>query len=144
MWRRTVLAALGLAAVGPVVAPGRASARGLDALRWRKRVVLVFAPPDDPRVGDQRAVLARLGIAGDDRDLLLVAVQGDRVVPSEEGAEALRRRYGVQAREFLVLLIGKDGGVKLRTPRVLDAGLLARTVDAMPMRRSEMSGRRGR
>jgi hypothetical protein len=137
MRRRRVLAAVGLA-----VAPGAmARAQGVEALRWRKRVVLVFAPPGDPRVQGQREALARLGTKGDDRDLQLVSVEGGRVEPPLEDARALRRRYRVQRQAFVVVLIGKDGGVKLRQADVLSADQLARTVDAMPMRRSEMAAR---
>ena len=40
-----------------------------------------------------------------------------------------------------MLLIGKDGGVKLRSAHPIPPEALFQTVDAMPMRRSEVRGR---
>jgi hypothetical protein len=135
MQRRSVLA--GMAGV----ATGGAGVDGLATYRWRKRVVVVFAAPGDARLGEQRQVLAGLRAAEDSLDLVLVAVEGGAVTPAVGRAADLRRRFGVRGEEFTALLIGKDGGVKLRERRVLGADLLARTIDAMPMRQAEMRER---
>jgi hypothetical protein len=47
--------------------------------------------------------------------------------------------YGVERDEFVVILIGKDGGEKLRkTGEILPTDLLFATIDAMPMRQREI------
>ncbi len=42
--------------------------------------------------------------------------------------------------DFNVILIGLDGGVKLRSKKILTPEKLYAKIDAMPMRRSEMKG----
>lgn len=135
MRRRSVLAGVAgvaVAAAGP---------QGLASYRGRRRVVLVFASPSDPRLAEQRRALARLGAGGDERDVALVVVAGARVTPPVGRAVDLRRRFDAADTAFVALLIGKDGGVKLRRTGVLDAGLLVKTIDAMPMRRAEVRDR---
>jgi hypothetical protein len=136
MWR----ALAGLIAAGTLAGPaGAASPAGLEAYRWRSRLVVVFAPtPADARLAAQRAALATLAGSGDGRDLVLVEVVGQRASPPGVDASALRHRFHVAPGAFRALLIGKDGGVKLDGDAVLGAAKLAATIDAMPMRREEM------
>jgi hypothetical protein len=50
-----------------------------------------------------------------------------------------RQYYGVKPGEATILLIGKDGGVKLRREtEILGCRELFATIDVMPMRRREM------
>lgn len=44
---------------------------------------------------------------------------------------------------FTFILIGKDGGEKMRTDTVVSLAQLYKTIDAMPMRRSEMNKKKG-
>lgn len=129
---RTGLIGLGLA----MLAAGTGAAAGdpLDAYRWRSRVLVLSAPgPDDPRLAAQRAILAsgRPGIA--ERDLVVVEALGDG-----PEAAALRMRLGLPARSFRAVLVGKDGGAKLTSEAPIPSQDLFATIDAMPMRRSEM------
>jgi hypothetical protein len=138
MRRRDVLAVI--AALGA----GAASPGGLQAFVWRKRVVLVFGPHvDDPRVQRQRRALHALTRRNDDRDLQLVTVLGEAVAPPVASADALRREFKVEPGVFTALLLGKDGGVKLRSRDAISADRLVSTIDAMPMRRDEMARRPG-
>ena len=43
---------------------------------------------------------------------------------------------------FVFLLIGKDGGEKIRTDTLVSLAQLYKTIDAMPMRRTEMQNRK--
>jgi hypothetical protein len=54
--------------------------------------------------------------------------------PSGQGP--LRTSFGAEG--FEVLLIGKDGGVKLRQQEPVGTDVLFAVIDAMPMRRQEM------
>ena len=124
----------------PAVA--HAPAPSLAALRWRRRVMVIAAPSaDDPRLQAQRREFSALTAGSDDRDLRLVTLVGDRVEGASEAASALRRRFHLAADAFRVLLIGKDGGVKLSEGAVTPATRFAQTIDAMPMRRDEARGR---
>ncbi len=85
-----------------------------------------------------------------DRDLVTVTVA--EAAPAEGGfatahwvggsdAAAARRRFHVKAVEFAVVLVGKDGGEKLRTGKPFRFEKLRKTIDAMPMRQEEMKAK---
>ncbi len=104
----------------------------LDAYRWKKRPVLIFAPsPDDPAFVEQSALLHAAREELLERDVVVLI----DTAPHEDGA--LRRGLGVLG--FEVLLVGKDGGVKLRVQKPITAEELSAEIDAMPMRRREMT-----
>jgi len=52
-------------------------------------------------------------------------------------AQSLRERIGASPKEFLVVLIGKDGGIKARYPQAPALSEVFDLIDGMPMRRSE-------
>lgn len=72
-----------------------------------------------------------------DRDLQVEYLTG-------ETAEAARREYGVAAGGFEALLVGRDGGVKLRSSRPIVSSELFARIDEMPMRRRELREMRER
>ena len=83
------------------------------------RRLLVYAPtPSDPALIRQRHLIdaARAGMA--DRDLVPVEVIGKRP-------------------HFEVVLVGRDGGEKLRATAPLTPERLFETIDAMPLRLQE-------
>ncbi len=65
----------------------------------------------------------------------MVEVIGDRVHGAGDTAPSLRRKFRLPA-GFTAILIGKDGGEKLRRAKPFPTALLERTIDAMPMRRA--------
>lgn len=118
---------------------GSSHSATLAQLKDRRRVVVAFAAdPSDPRLAAQRQAMAPLLGGPDDRDLTLAVVAGERVEGLDERAGELRRRFGVGPAAFAVLLIGKDGTVAVRSARPIAAARLAATIDAMPMRQTEM------
>ncbi|WP_370313271.1 DUF4174 domain-containing protein [Sagittula sp.] len=103
----------------------------LEAYRWSVRPVLVFAPgSDDVKYTEQIALLraAEAGLA--ERDIVVLT----DTAPDEKG----RLRAALAVDGFEVLLVGKDGGVKLRQETPLSVDDLFATIDAMPMRQREM------
>jgi hypothetical protein len=105
-------------------------------MKWERRVLVVVAPTAaDPHLAEQRRILAAWRRESDARDLTIVEVVGDRVSGATDLASAVRRKYRLPA-AFTAILIGKDGGEKLRSPRPFPAAALAETIDAMPMRRA--------
>ena len=128
--------ALGLGLVA--LTAGAASAGPLDAYRDRARVLVLSAPDAaDAQLKAQRAALGpvRGGLA--ERDLVVL----DAIGPGAE-AHALRAALGLPAHDFRVVLVGKDGGAKLTAAAPIPPQTLFDTIDAMPMRRAEMRGRR--
>lgn len=116
----------------------------MTAYKWKNRPLVVFAPSEsDPGLTRQRGIVSALRPAFQDRAIVIVYVVGDRVsaemgrAPAVSAAD-LRARYGVERSAFRVLLVGKDGGVKLTSGSPMAAATLFSTIDAMPMRRNEM------
>lgn len=117
--------------------PDSAEQRDLDP-----RLIVVFAPSrSDPQLLRQQALLrqAQRGMA--ERDVHVVEVVGDTVAGAHDYAAALRQRYAVPRGRFGVVLVGRDGGVKLRSAEAIVPRRIERTIDAMPMRRREMAAR---
>ena len=115
-----------------------AAADPLASYRWRSRV-LVLAGPDagDPRVRAQREAVAAARDGFAERDLVLVEALGP-----DARAASLRRRLGLPEGAFRAVLVGKDGEAKITAAEPIPSARLFETVDAMPMRRDEMRGRR--
>ncbi len=115
--------------------------------QWNYRPLLVFAGGNDSAaLAEQRRAVAQSRAGFKERDIVVVWIVGDSTAaewgPAVQGTAAeLRRRYGVSAAGFRVVLVGKDGGVKLTSAAPLSAGRIFATVDAMPMRRDEMRRR---
>ena len=81
-----------------------------------------------------------------ERDIVVIFVIEDAV--STKGRPAgpvsavdLREVYGALPHEFRVVLVGKDGGVKLRQEEPISAADLFALIDSMPMRKQEMRQR---
>jgi len=105
-------------------------------MQWERRVLIVSAPQaQDPALAEQRGILARWKAEAAARDLTLIEIVGSSVSGVATDAKTLRRDYRLPP-FFTVLLIGKDGGVKLRSSTPIAAETLAWTIDAMPMRRA--------
>ena len=51
---------------------------------------------------------------------------------------SLRKRYNVNQGEFAVILVGKDGGIKLNRQNETRLEEIFDLIDAMPMRREEI------
>jgi hypothetical protein len=133
------------AAEVPVVVVEQTATIDLAAYQWENRLVLIFAPTSaDASLQAQLATFS--GRAGEvvDRDLILgyFPAAEDGSFGGEPTAvsagEALREELGIAPERFTVLLIGKDGGVKLRSATPLTADRIFGTIDSMPMRQQEM------
>lgn len=112
----------------------RAAGDPLAVYRGTHRVVVALAPsPADPALAEQRRMFDRLGAEGRARDLVLVVATDG----TPEGV-ALRRRFGGGG-GFRAVLVGKDGAEKLGSGVPLGRDTLFPLIDAMPMRREEMS-----
>jgi hypothetical protein len=138
--RRLLLLTIGVLA--PVAFPQAPTT--LAALRNDSRPLLIFAPrPDDPQLLMQLRDLKDEQHGLSERHVVVLAAPYNNPSPTEHSltstdAEAARRRFKIAPGDFTVLLIGKDGGEKLRTHKPISFEILRRTIDAMPMRQQEM------
>jgi len=105
----------------------------LSAARWKNRLLLwqsndaAFIARFTSEWKDQAAGCA-------ERDLRMIRIE----------TPALRKALGVNAGTNVVLLIGKDGGVKSRWSEAVSPQTVYSVIDAMPMRQREMRGQTAR
>jgi hypothetical protein len=119
-----------------LLAVALAASPAIAQMKWERRVLIVAAPSaDDALLSEQRRVLGNWKANGDARDLTIVEVVGDQVRGASDSAATIRRKYRLQA-TFTAILIGKDGGEKLRSAKPFPTAALEATIDAMPMRKA--------
>lgn len=123
----------------------------LAAYRWEHRLLVLHLPDTDAG----RKVLQAFRVSLDalmpeviDRDLLVVpvgelpnetGVLRPTVVLSEPDRAAVRRQLGLRDGTMQLVLIGKDGGIKLRQSQgEFDLERVFAVIDTMPMRRAEV------
>lgn len=118
-----------------------------EQYQWKNRLLLVFASDSsDALYKRQLRAWNGYGEGFEERDLLALHVfaSGKAAMKNQKTAEAetlvdgLYQRYGLRKGDFGIILIGKDGTVKLRLSTVLEASKLFSVIDAMPMRKREM------
>lgn len=138
-------------AAGTALGPARALAAELSDYLWQRRPLLVFAPTDnDPRLEETLSRIEATRCDFADRDMVLgrILTEGtstlDGHVVDANQAQRLMSQFGVGADSFSVVLIGKDGGEKLRVNDVPNLQTIYAVIDGMPMRAREMSAQPGR
>ncbi|MDJ0825525.1 MAG: DUF4174 domain-containing protein [Rhodobacter sp.] len=119
----------------PVLEPLIAAEVSLAEFQWIKRPVVVFADtPADPRFQEQMELLLERPAELLERDVVLIV--DTQPTPRSEIRTKLRPRG------FMLTIIGKDGGVKLRKPFPWDVREISRSIDKMPMRQQEIRDRK--
>lgn len=117
----------------------------LGKYRWKNRLVLIFAASRedsfyrkqiDEFEGEMDGLVDRDVIVMDLLDTGQTALGGP---PFTHGQQSLlRAEYEVPAGAFELVLIGKDGTVKLRSEGTVSAADLFALIDSMPMRKEEI------
>jgi len=119
-----------------ILAVALAASPTISQMKWERRVLVVSASTaEEPALAEQHRILAGWKTSAAARDLTVVEIVGDTVRGAGDSAAALRRKYHLPA-TFTAILIGKDGGEKLRSAKPLPAAALEATIDAMPMRKA--------
>ena len=138
-------------AAGAALVPAVAAAAELGDYLWQRRPLLLFAPTEsDPRLVEtvRRIEASRCDFADRDMVLGLIVTEGtstlDGQVVDTSQARRLLSEFGIGANSFSVVLIGKDGGEKLRVNEVPDLPTIYAVIDGMPMRSAEMGADPGR
>ena len=117
----------------------------MEQHRWKDRILLIFAKMESlPDYQQQLSLLNKHSTELADRDLLqyhLFPAKGkgpEKANLSAKRLEQIRQQYNPQGADFLFILIGKDGGIKLRSEKPVLPEQLYGLIDQMPMRRAEM------
>ncbi len=112
----------------------------LDEFRWKKRILLFYGPEEEVKA--QKSLFLMLEDEVMDRDLIFIEASSDQVMINNHLVEShhfkqLQIKFNLN-KSFTSLLIGKDGGVKLRSSQLVDPKEVFQLIDSMPMRKSEM------
>ncbi|MDE2790400.1 MAG: DUF4174 domain-containing protein [Paracoccaceae bacterium] len=106
----------------------------LSSFLWVKRPIVVFADsPNDPNFIRQIELLDARAEALEERDVVVLTDTD----PVAQGP----LRQALRPRGFMLVLLGKDGEVKLRKPFPWSVREISRAIDKMPLRQQEMLNR---
>lgn len=111
----------------------------LENLKWKNRVVLFFPDASQSENMDFNFLKDELK----ERKLIYFIFKGDGILSnsdytfSNEQQQSISSKYRMGSTNNCWVLIGLDGGVKVKREGDLDWDFIFRTVDSMPMRRSE-------
>jgi hypothetical protein len=114
-------------------------------LQWKKRLLLVFAADNAQSnfQGLANEISSRQADV-DDRDLVVFEIlesgtsrmNRSRIEPQK--AASIRKQFGIEPDEFTVILVGKDGGIKLKRNDQVRLEEIFQLIDSMPMRQDEI------
>ena len=117
----------------------------LSQFRWKNRLLLIFSPQSsDSSFKHLQSEISTQNVEILDRDMVVFNIV--EVGPSfmntiridSDMAEDLRNQFNAPPGLFTVILVGKDGGIKLRQNGPVDLKEIFALIDAMPMRQEEM------
>ncbi len=118
------------------------SAQGLESYQWKNRILLLKDVKSDTDALKKQLELLQSEATGlSERDIKIFVIiekvlTRDGKVASLSASEIIKN-YDVH--EFQgILLIGKDGGVKMKKPFVVSSEKIFALIDGMPMRKVEM------
>lgn len=103
----------------------------LEQFVWTARPLVLFADsPNDPRLAEQLRLLGQWPADLLARDVVVIT-------DTDPAAQSAIRRT-LRPRGFQLVLIDKDGAVKLRKPAPWSSREIARAIDKMPTRIQEI------
>lgn len=118
----------------------------LDDFQWKNRLLIIYA--DDQKsshLGEQLTEITQKQEDYYERDLNVIILKNQNVEIWNSNQnhqldfQQIIKKLKIDANQsYQNLLIGKDGGVKLRSNSPISNEKLFRTIDAMPMRQREM------
>ena len=117
----------------------------LNAYQWKNRLLLLFAASEEDQAYlTLKKEIDRQAMEVKDRDILVFYVleRGESRLGQEhlrpDQALFLKKRLSVPPGRFTIVLIGKDGGEKIREQSPVDLKEIFAIIDSMPMRQQEM------
>jgi hypothetical protein len=125
--------------------PSEATQMDLTQFKWKNRLLFLFAPdPSHPFYKQLHGQIVDQKSEVEDRDLVIFSVllQGPSQMNTTEidrqEVDSIRDRFMISPHEFSLVLIGKDGGIKLKRKDQVNLAEVFELIDSMPMRQNEM------
>ncbi len=118
----------------------------LSKYQWDNRVLIIYSNDDgENKLQEQKSKYTLSKDEYNERDLLIFHLSDNQFHNLTEklsegiSISALKAFLSIKKEdEFKVVLLGKDGRIKLKSEQVISNQKLFSTIDAMPMRRNEM------
>ena len=117
----------------------------LSQFQWKNRLLFLFAPNHShPLFDGLQKSIANQQAEVADRDLVIFEIlesgtsRMDTRDLDPQVAQSLRDKFDVSPGRFALILVGKDGGVKLKRQEQTQLEDIFALIDAMPMRMQEM------
>ena len=117
----------------------------LTQFQWKNRLLFLFAPDGShPLFKNLQSQIVAQKAEVEDRDLVVFEVLAQS--PSRmntasldrQQADSIRDHFAVPQDTFRLILVGKDGGIKLKRDVQVDLKEVFGLIDSMPMRQNEM------
>jgi hypothetical protein len=132
-----------------VWAPKEALSMDLTQFQWKNRLLFIFAEKaSDPSFKKLQNQIIAQNAEVDDRNLIVfeVPAQGParmNTIPLDrKDADSIRNHFAISNDTFSLILVGKDGGIKLKRSDQIDLTEVFELIDSMPMRQREMRQKR--
>lgn len=123
------------------------SAQYLTEFKWKNRLILVFTESaEDQNFQKQLQLFEKELKAFQERKLVLIHALPEKqkiIIPGISGWQDSNLYQNIKRSKdgFEVVLIGLDGGVKLRQKEILETEKLFDLIDSMPMRKAEVQNK---
>ena len=117
----------------------------LTKFQWKNRLLFLFADAaNDPLFKNLQSQIVAQKAEVEDRDLIVFEVPAKG--PARMGttpldrqqADSIRNQFDIPSNAFCLILVGKDGGIKLKREDHVDLSAVFGLIDSMPMRQNEM------
>lgn len=138
---------LALIVASSILASQNASAMDLNIedFQWKKRLLLIFSPHrTDPLFNSLANEISSRPGDVEDRDLVIFEILESEDSKTSSGkferrkSASIRERFEIPNNTFTVILLGKDGGIKLKRDDHVRLEEIFRLIDSMPMRQDEI------
>ncbi|MGD2037456.1 MAG: DUF4174 domain-containing protein [Desulfobacterales bacterium] len=117
----------------------------LAQFQWKNRLLFIFAQDvSHPLFKGLQSQIAAQKAEVEERDLIVfeVPAQGPARMNTnpldQQEADSIRNHFAVPCNAFSLILVGKDGGIKLKRSDQVDLSEVFGLIDSMPMRQREM------
>lgn len=123
---------------------GIASTQNFDRYRWENRLVLILVDDTDNKIYSNQIEEFNNHLQGiKDRKIEVYQISPEKFKRglSDEKWQVAKTNYGIYKKtdgQIEIVLLGLDGGVKIRATEFLSCKKLFTAIDAMPMRIQEM------
>ncbi|WP_224483565.1 DUF4174 domain-containing protein [Robertkochia aurantiaca] len=119
----------------------------LETYKWKNRLLLIFPQQNIiPTQSEQYKAFQATPEKIRDRDILIFTLTTEQVYLFEDKTEISReqviKKLDLESPPPMLVLIGKDGGIKYRSRKLVDPLIIYELIDSMPMRQQEMKNKR--